>query len=174
MNIRKARACEIDAVAAIYEAIHSAEEAGTMEIGWARDVYPTRATAQAAFDRDDLFVELDAAGRIVGAAILNRIQVDSYAGAPWRHPADDADVLVMHTLVISPEENGRGYGRAFLAFYEGYAAGQGCRFLRIDTNERNRKARLLYRKLGYEEIAVVPTTFNGIRGVNLVLLEKAL
>ena len=44
----------------------------------------------------------------------------------------------------------------------------------IDTNVRNTAARALYRKLGYKEIAIVPTTFNGIPGFNLVLLEKNL
>lgn len=41
-------------------------------------------------------------------------------------------------------------------------------------NARNTVARSFYRKLGYREIAVVPVTFNGIPGVDLVLLEKYL
>ena len=44
--------------------------------------------------------------------------------------------------------------------------------LRLDTNERNDRAREMYRKLGYKEIGIVPTVFNGIPNVNLVLLEK--
>jgi ribosomal protein S18 acetylase RimI-like enzyme len=44
----------------------------------------------------------------------------------------------------------------------------------MDTNARNAAARSLYRKLGYREIAVVPTVFNGIPDVMLVLLEKHL
>lgn len=32
----------------------------------------------------------------------------------------------------------------------------------------------MYVKLGYKEIGIVPTVFNGIPGVGLVLLEKAL
>ena len=32
----------------------------------------------------------------------------------------------------------------------------------------------MYRKMGYTEIGIVPTTFNGIAGVDLVLLEKYL
>lgn len=44
----------------------------------------------------------------------------------------------------------------------------------MDTNERNSRARAMYVKLGYKEIGIVPTVFNGIPGVGLVLLEKAL
>ena len=44
----------------------------------------------------------------------------------------------------------------------------------MDTNEKNQAARALYRSLGYEEIGVVPTVFNGIPDVRLVLLEKGL
>ena len=61
-----------------------------------------------------------------------------------------------------------------MAFYEEYARRQGCRYLRMDTNVKNARARAMYAKLGYREIGVIPTTFNGIEGVNLVLLEKAL
>ena len=32
----------------------------------------------------------------------------------------------------------------------------------------------LYARLGYREVAIIPTVFNGIRSVNLVLLEKHL
>ena len=47
-------------------------------IGWIRGVYPTRATAQAALDANDLFV-LEDAGKLLGAARINKAQVDSYA-----------------------------------------------------------------------------------------------
>lgn len=68
----------------------------------------------------------------------------------------------------------RGLGSAFVKFYEEYAIQKGCSVLRMDTNERNTIARKLYRKLGYLEAGIVPCEFNGIPGVNLVLLEKKL
>ena len=82
--------------------------------------------------------------------------------------------MVLHTLVIDPNCKGAGLGREFEAYYERYALSHGCRALRIDTNARNTVAQSFYRKLGYREIAVVPVTFNGIPGVDLVLLEKYL
>ena len=173
MEIRKATTADLDAVVAVYDAQHAAEEAGMTTVGWVRGVYPTRATAQAALDRDDLFV-LCEDGQVRGSAVINQIQVDVYAGAPWRYSAPDERVCVLHTLVIHPAAKGRGLGRAFVAFYEDHARAMGCPALRIDTNARNSIARAFYKGLGYREIAVVPTTFNGIPGIDLVLLEKHL
>ncbi len=173
MEIRKATTADLDAVEAVYDAQHAAEEAGMTTVGWVRGVYPTRATAQAALDRDDLFV-LCEDGLVRGTAIINQIQVDVYAGAPWQFEAPDERVCVLHTLVIHPAAKGRGLGRAFVAFYEDCARARNCPALRIDTNARNSIARAFYKGLGYREIAVVPTTFNGIPGIDLVLLEKNL
>ena len=170
---RKATAADIDAVTAIYDAIIREEEAGRATTGWKRDIYPVRATAEAALARDDLFVaELD--GKIAASAVLNHIQVDVYAGAPWEFEAPDDNIFVMHTLVVDPAAGSHGLGRAFEEFYEQEAARRGCRYLRIDTNVRNTRARRLYHLLGYKEIGIVPCTFNGLSDIDLVLLEKAL
>ena len=171
IQIRKALASDLDAVAAIYDRVHDAQDSGQLTTGWIRGVYPTRATAQAALDRGDLFVAL-LDGAAAGTAILNQVQVDVYAGVPWRYDVPDSDVMVLHTLVIDPAIRGRGLGRAFLAYYEGFALSHGCCSLRIDTNARNAQARAFYKKLGYWEVAAAPCTFNGIPGVDLVLLEK--
>ena len=170
-TFRKATAADLDAIAAIYDHIHSEEEAGRTTIGWVRDIYPTRATAEAALARDDLFLE-EADGRIVGTAIINHLQGAEYTGAPWTIDAADAAVMVMHTLVIDPAVKSKGCGSAFVGFYERFAKDSGCQALRMDTNIRNTPARTLYRKLGYQEVTVVPCQFNGIDGVELVLLEK--
>ena len=61
-----------------------------------------------------------------------------------------------------------------MEFYEWWAKQHNLPELRIDTNARNTTARAMYRKLGYKEIGIIPTTFNGIPGVDLVLLEKNL
>ena len=119
-TIRKAARADLDAVCRIYDQIHTAEERGEATIGWQRGVYPECETAEAALTRGDLFVQ-EQNGEIVGTAILNQNQVDSYAGANWRYDAPDSEVMVLHTLVIDPEAKSRGLGREFAAFYEGYA-----------------------------------------------------
>ena len=173
MNIRRAMLFDLPGIEAIYNEIHAAEEKGTFTIGWLRGVYPVRATAEAALQRGDLFV-MEEGNRVYGAAIINQIQVDAYAAAPWEHEVPEDQVCVLHTLVISPKASGKGLGKQFVRFYEDYALDHGWYELRIDTNARNLRARALYKKLGYTEVATVPTVFNGIPEVDLVLLEKNL
>jgi L-amino acid N-acyltransferase YncA len=84
--IRKATASDIDAIEAIYERIHTEQEQGRTVIGWQRGIYPTRQTAEAALQRQDLFVMTDDSGRVLGAAIFNQRQDDFYYDAPCSTP----------------------------------------------------------------------------------------
>lgn len=173
MIFRKAIQEDLSAIAKIYEDVHTEEESGQTTVGWIRGVYPTVKTAEASLLRSDLFVA-EEDGIIVGAAVINQQQVDVYEGAVWEFPARASEVMVLHTLVISPKISGKGYGKAFVRFYEEYALSRNCPYLRMDTNVRNTRARAMYRKLGYKEVGTVPCVFNGIEGVQLVLLEKKL
>lgn len=163
----------MDGVAAIYDAIHTLEEQGAVSIGWDRAIYPTAETARAAISRGDMYVD-DEDGAIVASAIINRIQPDGYDRAAWTLDVPPEQVLVLHTLVVDPSYGHSGHGRSFVAFYEDMARDLGCRALRMDTNARNLRARALYARLGYSKAGIVPTTFNGIPGVQLVCLEKVL
>lgn len=186
-TIRKATPEDIPAIAAIYDEIHDREAAGETTTGWLRDVYPVRKTAEDAVARGDMFVQEigsradgsksdggQSGSRIVGTGIINQIQVDVYADGDWQYPAEDNEVMVLHTLIISRKTEERGLGKQFLDYYEAFALENGCRYLRLDTNARNKAARAFYKKHGYTEIGIVPTVFNGIPGVDLVLIEKKL
>lgn len=116
----------------------------------------------------------DERGIITAAARINQEQMPAYRDVEWEYGAPDSEVMVLHTLVVSPSQAGHGLGSKFVDFYEKYALQQGCRYLRMDTNERNMAARHLYKKLGYAERGIIPCNFNGIAGVNLVCLEKKL
>lgn len=93
MIIRKGTQADLASVEQLYNDIHTAEETGQQTIGWIRSVYPTRATAQAALDANDLFV-LEDAGKLLGAARINKAQVDSYAEGDWEFAARDEEVCV--------------------------------------------------------------------------------
>ena len=171
--IRLAKPEDIAAVAEIYDEIHTQEAQGSMTIGWIPGVYPTETTSEAALRRGDLYV-YEEEGKILASAVINQVQVDVYAKGSWKYPAEDREVLVLHTLTVSPAAGKKGIGKSFVAFYEQCARDCGCSVLRMDTNARNKVARSFYQKLGYREAGIVPCTFNGIPNVDLVLLEKKL
>ncbi len=171
--IRKATTQDLDRIEEIYSQIHTEEEAGRSTSGWKRGTYPTRDTALNALSRDDLFV-LEDDENVVASAVINRSQMWQYAQIDWAHAAKDEEVMVLHTLTVDPKMGGKGYGRAFVSFYEEYALKNNSPELRMDTNERNVRARQMYKKLGYEERGVVFGTFCGLADVNLVCLEKCL
>ena len=171
LRFRKAGRGDLDAICRIYERSHDAEEAGLTTTGWLRGVYPVRAVAEASLDRDDMYVAV-ADGRVVATGVINQIQVDVYYGCDWKYKAAVEEVSVLHTLAVDPDARGMGIGPAFVKFWEKLAAEKGCSVLRIDTNARNKRARKMYADLGYIETDIVPTVFNGIPGVDLVLMEK--
>lgn len=173
MIIRKATYEDIEDIVSIYNKIHDQEEQGLTTTGWIRDIYPTRDTAVTSVSKGEMYVLVDNE-EIVAAARINQEQGEEYRCAAWKYDAEDEDVMVLHTLVVLPESSGKGYGRAFVEFYEKHALANNCHYLRMDTNARNKAARSLYKFLGYEEIDIVPCEFNGIKGVDLVCLEKKL
>lgn len=176
---RKAAAEDIDAVSSIYDRaidadIRDSEKKGSIT-GWRKGIYPVRKTAEDALKRDDLFVCVRAEdGQVVATGIINQKQVDVYAGGNWVNIVPDDQVMVLHTLVVDPDCAAHGIGRRFLQFYEDYARDHGCTELRIDTNITNNIAHHFYNKIGYRDAGVAPTTFNGLPGVNLLMLEKGL
>lgn len=168
---RKAEEKDLDAICGIYDAIHTEEEAGRTTTGWRREIYPTEATARRGIGEGDMFV-LEEKGKIAACGRINREQVPCYANGSWRYAAEDRQVMVLHTLVVDPAMSRMGFGSMFLQAYEAYAQQHGCPYLRLDTNEKNVRARGFYAKHGYWEAGLEPCEFNGIPGVKLVLLEK--
>ena len=139
-----------------------------------RGIYPTIDTAKNALKREDLFI-YENEEKIIGAsAIINKIQVDVYEKGNWKKDAKDDEIMVLHTLTVEPNKSHNGIGKKFVQYYENYAKENNCTELRLDTNEINSVERQFYKKLGYTEIGIVPTVFNGIPNVNLVLIEKIL
>lgn len=172
---RKAVLNDLDRIVEIYDELHTEQENqnSSASIGWKRGVYPTKSTAKNAIEVGEMFVEEDN-GVIVASSRINHVQLDEYADVNWKHSAPDSEIMVLHTLAVSPRVKRNGYGTKFMKFYEQYSLENGCRYLRIDTWEKNHIARALYKKLGYNEVGIVVSEFNGIGNFRLVCLEKKL
>ena len=173
--IRKATDKDIASIAAIYDLVLKQEEDGLTTIGWQRGVYPTEEVARQAVLRGDMYVLEDKKTHdISAAAIINHIQDSANKEGKWSIESDGNEVLALHTLVVNPQESGKGLGTAFVAFYEQMAKATGCKTLRMNTGVQDSGARAFYHKLGYKEIGIVSSEFNDMGKIELVLIEKLL
>lgn len=173
ITIRKAGKDDLASVSAIYNDVLSVEEAGGTSNGWVRGIYPTEETASKSIDAEELFVMLRN-DFVIAALRINQVQMPAYEQIKWKTEADAKAVMTFHTLVVSPAENGKGYGTRFVKFFEAYALTNDCPYLRIDTSAANIRARSLYARLGYRESGIVRCSFCGIPDFELVCMEKAL
>lgn len=112
---------------------------------WQHGVYPTRASAEAALGRGDLYVCLRA-GEIAAAVVVNREQAAEWEGVTWRA---SGPAMALHTLVVAPRFARQGLGRAAVAFAADTARAAGCKALRLDLYPGNPAAVGLYRSMGF-------------------------
>ncbi len=108
MEIRKGTARELDELAALYNAVCGALEAGINYPGWRRDIYPTREDAERGVAAGELYVAVEQ-GAIVGTMILRQGQEPGYRTARWGRELTDGEVLTVYTFAVHPEKCGFRY-----------------------------------------------------------------
>ena len=159
--IRLATEQDLPLVGSIYEEILAEEEKRPASFtNWQRGKYPTVEHARAALEAGTLYVA-EEDGEVYGCVNLNGEQLAEYAALNWSVPADPEDVMVIHTLCISPRWAGRGKAREFVAFCEEEARRKGKKVMRLDTYEGNLPANTMYPKLGYTFVGGTEFFFQG-------------
>lgn len=146
--IRKATAKDIDAVEKIYKEVHKHHETNTNYCNWDAKVYPLRADAENAEKAGTLYV-YEEEGEVLGAAIFNHVQPPEYDNLKWNVEALGDEVIVLHTLSVSPRGRNRGIAKKLVAFGEQLGCELGCKTIRFDTSEFNKPAYSIYTGVGY-------------------------
>ena len=169
--IRKAVKSDIDRIELLYREILTYEAEHGSHSKWALDVYPTRKTAEKGFDEGNLYV-LEDDGEICGSIILNHTQADVYKKIHWKFRADGEDVLVIHTLSVSPYKTGKGYGSQLVHFAFKKAEELGCKSVRLDTYAANFPAATLYKDCGFRYSGTAFSVLNGVIPEMQIFFEK--
>lgn len=171
--IRKAIIDDIDHIENSYTELLTYEKEHGTNSNWVLNVYPTRNTAQKAFEEDTLYV-LEENGRICASMILNQTQPKEYAGLDWTYKAESREVLVLHTLCIPPSAAGRGYGRQMVGFTVELARKRGLKAVRLDTWEENKPAASLYTKMGFKFVGSADVMLSNLIPERQIFFELSL
>ncbi len=172
--IRPAKESDLTAISKIYDEILDEEERRPVSYtNWQRGKYPTAHSARLALDEGTLWVA-EEAGEVYGCVNLNAVQLPEYDAIPWSIPTGRDQVMVIHTLVISPRWAGRGKAREMVAFCEDEARRQGKTVIRLDTYEGNAPANAMYPRLGYHFAGATEFFFQGFIHEILNCYEKPL
>ena len=173
LQIRKATKQDLAAVVQLYEALLSNLEAGVNYPGWKKDIYPTQQDAEAALQKDQLYVA-QSSETLAGTIVLNHFQEDAYQTMQWGCNAPPDKVLVLHTFAVHPGFAGKGVGTALMQFAEAKAKADGLQTMRLDVCESNKPAIRLYEKQQFRHVGTADMGY-GMYGLHdYRLYEKIL
>jgi ribosomal protein S18 acetylase RimI-like enzyme len=100
---------------------------------------PAREDYHARVERGEVWV-LEADGSVVGLIVLE----------------EQPDHLLVYSIAVRPDRQGRGYGKVLLRFADEEARRNGMREVRLYTNRRMARNLALYRRCGFAEIGTRP------------------
>ncbi len=169
--IRKALMDDLDKVEKLYDDVLDYEAANVSYTNWQKGLYPTRSYGETAINLGTMYLGIEN-DEIVGSVILNHIQPPEYGKIDWSYEAQGEEVLVIHTLCITPKFTRRGFGREFVDFSEQLAREKGCKTVRLDTYEGNIPATNLYIGMGYRYAGSVMFHFQNVIWETLKCFEK--
>lgn len=110
------------------------------------------------------FLVAEAAGRPVGLATYDRFR----ASNGYAHTME-------HTIILSPDAQGRGLGRALMAAIEDHARRAGAHSMIAAVSAENRAGEAFHRALGYALVGRLPDAGRKFgRWMDLLLLQKIL
>ena len=67
---------------------------------------------------------------------------DEYAKLDWEFPGEGDEIIVIHTLCIDINQQGKGLGKEFVDFALEHGRKLGCKAMRLDTYEFNEQENL--------------------------------
>lgn len=148
LSFRQATSFDLPDLRRLYDEIIDAMDGATSHAQWQRGGYPTDSFLQTKSALGELWVaEKDS--RMVAAMVLNSECNPGYAQVDWQISCDPDEVLIIHTLGVSPGVQGQGVGKAMVQLAADIARRQGCKCMRLDVIDTNPAAGDFYAALGF-------------------------
>ena len=158
--IRKATEKDVKQIEKMYKEHFQYEREHTKYTFFVEGVYPTTEITQNRIEDGTLYV-YEKNGNIGGCVTLDQKQAEEYKNVTWLKDVAGDEIMVIHLLLVRPDQKGKGIGTSFIQFAEKLARTHSYKVLRIDTASRNIPAATLYQKLGFHVVAKAPLRVGG-------------
>ena len=143
-QIEKAKTEDIEALMALFgKCTKALLSAGIQQ--W-NGTYPTVAIFQKDIEAECVFIVKEN-DKLLATITLNAHQDEQYKAIRWKYPSEK--VLVIHRLAVSPDAQGKGWGKVLCDFSESFGLQNGYEVIRLDAYSDNPVSCGLYEKLNY-------------------------
>lgn len=119
---------------------------------WISGVYPSIETASSVVSDEEFFICLDEQNTVVGSMILNNKSDDEYHKLKWFESPEDAENLIVHTLISHTQRLKQGIASQMISFIKKFAAENNMFSIRLETSVDKVLARKQYEKNGFAYI----------------------
>ncbi|OQD32277.1 Acetyltransferase (GNAT) family protein [Bacillus toyonensis] len=134
------------------------------------DSYPAREHISYHLEQDELYCLFED-DSLVGAVVLNEWQSPEYKRIDWSET--DGRFLIVHSFVIHPLSQGKGYSKVLLSFWESEARRKGYNGIRLDCFTRNPVSLSLYEKtIIFAEVLFI-LKVNSLLTTGIIAMKKS-
>lgn len=173
LNIRKAKTEEFEEVVDFYHSVIDALQGAEYNLGWIKDVYPSRELLKGAVENGELYLgEID--GKTVSAMIVNSEFNDGYKDVKWETELGSNELLVIHALTSHPDHSGKGIATKMVQKAIELGKSAKAKAIRLDVLSGNYPAERLYRKLGFKYVDTVRMFYENTGLTDFLLFEYTL
>ncbi|WP_214756634.1 MULTISPECIES: GNAT family N-acetyltransferase [unclassified Exiguobacterium] len=167
ITIALAKPSDVDAIERLYLACK--DDLLARQIFQWDDTYPNRAYFEECIKDDSVYIMKDGE-ELLGVVVLDEWQSPEWEAIDWCH----ARPLVIHSLMVHPERQGQGSGKAMLRASEQLAKAEGYTSIRLDSFSGNEAACNFYKRHGYVERGSVHFDSKPKGHERYICFEKAL
>lgn len=146
MKVRLACVDDLNEIMELYHLVSDMMEDSAYDIGWRKEVYPTKEIVLLDIEQQTLYV-LEKNEKIIGAIVLNHEYEECYQNIYWQIYAEDEEVTIIHRFCIHPDY--RGCGKYLLKQIIKIAKKDGQKSIRLDVLSSNKPAICLYEKCSF-------------------------
>ena len=172
LEVRKARADEIDAVLDFYAKMIDGMQGTDFDVQWRHDGHPSKDFLREAVADGQMIVGVLEGEGIASAMVVNHEGEPGYEAVPWSVDAPPENVGVLHVVATLPAYHGRGFARAMMEACIDVARAAGKRAVRLDTFTTNVRAQSLYESCGFANCGVCEGFYDRL-GRSAVMYEYA-